>query len=584
MKKSTEILLPTGVDQKKLAAMSVTINTIKKSAKEPNEQLVYDQLTRLIGGTTDEEKTLLLRNLFQIIDRESGKELGYISRIIIRWIEHYMPEWFYANLWTVPYFVKWEYLWYNQIRTTKKSSHKRPAKVEKTELSDFDYEAIAKFVADYIRSKEDKGLLAKWLPKYRKTKRWRKKVLKDGTVKRWTTNLLPSTQSVVNVNNHFINLICEEMGWTVSDYANWRKENQRTIEQQVSKGAAFDALPEATIKDHFDKMATHARFRVEKSMKNTDKWKRASQVFNAWKEDETRVAEKIRTALSKGDEEGAKLLRKASKAKTGGGLQTYDLLYKLMKENDISTANNLHSNLMVDLMDKLDGDVYTIIDWSGSMESYNQSDIAMIDIANTLAVTFSTMHKNPMYKNEFMVFGKDAVVVGTTSKYSKTGKFQVAKVEERKKEPTIDAKWTFEQNLRRMREARRGMDQWSLVSATNMGACFEHFIQLVKDGHCTPEELPVALLFITDEENNMGKHPTECMADAAQIGWYPLVIWWGLRSNRMSSIRCENFLPVTGFAENVLSEVLTFLRNGVILPGAELLAVNDNPRYKDIKY
>jgi hypothetical protein len=424
--------------------------------------------------------------------------------------------------------------------------------------------------------------LAKWLPKYRKETRYRKAVLPNGEVKRWKSTVGIQTKAVIAYQNEFIQLICEEMGWTIENYSKWRKENQDTIEQKLSQGIKFEKSPESDIKVSLERMATFARFRVDKIMKKSEKWPRVKGVYQSFETGQVQIAEKMREALASGDEEKVALLQKASKVKTGGGLQTYDLL-KMLFENDNQIVDTTHTNLMVKMRDYLDGDLYTIIDWSGSMD-YNVpgEKFSYVDVANALAITFSTMHKNPQYKGEFMIFAKYARVIGTTSVFGKGNRFQVAQIEKTEKTPVISVSRTFSKNMMVMKETRRATLE--TYSPTNMGAVFEHFIDLVLQDQLSVEELPKGLLFITDEEYNYGKHPTECMADAAQIGWFPLIAWWGIKSNKMSSIRCENFLPIGGLSENVLSQVLTYLRDGAVLPGAELLAINDNPRYAKILY
>lgn len=582
MKKQTDVQLPTRIGTKVIVAMSVAINTLRKQAKTATEKFIVDLLNSVSVGTP-EEKTLLLRNLFNIIDRDGGKEMGLAARAIIRWLEDRWTGWFYKNLWAVPHFVKWEYLWYNEIRTTKKSSKKNPGKVLSHEWMDFDMNRIAVFVAAYIRSGQDCGLLAKWLPKYRKTYYSRKRVDKNGAVTRWKAEVRPETRAVVAYQNDFIRAICREMGWSLTQYAKWRSENQRTIEQEISKGDAFENAPETTITEAFGKMASSARFRINRILTNAKRklrWPRVANVYKNFEKKQDVIAEKMRKAIASGDTEQVKILQKASKVKTGGGMQTFDLLREVMSGNK-QMADTTHTNLMARLNDQLDGDLYTIIDWSGSMDSYIPgTSVRFVDVANALAITFATMHKNPAYRNEFMVFSSQARVIGTASEIGEGSKFQVAKVSKIKQQPVIKAEAPFSKNLEMMNAVRRSTPK--LVSSTNMGSVFHYFIDLVKSGQYTAEDLPVGLLFITDEENNMGKHPTECMADAAAIGWFPLVVWWGIHNNRMSGIRCENFLPIGGYSETVLNQVLSFLRNGPILPGAELLAINDNPRYQQL--
>ena len=97
------------------------------------------------------------------------------------------------------------------------------------------------------------------------------------------------------------------------------------------------------------------------------------------------------------------------------------------------------------------------------------------------------------------------------------------------------------------------------------------------------EELPVALLYLTDNEYNTGLGPMEAHKLATSIGWHPLQIFWGI--SRMSSraeaglSKVPNSLFVGGFNESALSQILRGIKTGSINPETELWSIYNDPRY-----
>jgi hypothetical protein len=142
----------------------------------------------------------------------------------------------------------------------------------------------------------------------------------------------------------------------------------------------------------------------------------------------------------------------------------------------------------------------------------------------------------------------------------------------------LSAEKSFTENLAAIRSADP-----KDVSCTNMFGNIEFFVKLVKDGHFTVEDLPVALLYLTDNERNAGRSPKEAVALAASIGWHPLQIFWGI-SPMSSSAKEElknvpNALYVGGFSESALSQILRGIKDGAINPETELWSIYNDARY-----
>jgi len=120
-----------------------------------------------------------------------------------------------------------------------------------------------------------------------------------------------------------------------------------------------------------------------------------------------------------------------------------------------------------------------------------------------------------------------------------------------------------------------------------MFASIEYFVNLVGRGAAHAEDLPVALLYITDNENNSGKSPKQAIELASSIGWHPLLIFWGIRRLPEDLIRqtkgLDNILFVGGFSESVLSQILRGIKHGTVNPEDELWSIFDDKRYSVIK-
>ena len=118
------------------------------------------------------------------------------------------------------------------------------------------------------------------------------------------------------------------------------------------------------------------------------------------------------------------------------------------------------------------------------------------------------------------------------------------------------------------------------IGSTNIGATIEYFVKLHQQTGMNVEQLPSALLFITDNEGNSGMKPKEFIQHAATIGWHPLVIFWGLKTNKMSQYEgIPNCLFIGGFNESVLGQILRGIKSGSIIPESELWSINDDKRY-----
>jgi hypothetical protein len=116
-----------------------------------------------------------------------------------------------------------------------------------------------------------------------------------------------------------------------------------------------------------------------------------------------------------------------------------------------------------------------------------------------------------------------------------------------------------------------------------MFASVEYFVDLVRNGRCTVEELPETLLYITDNEYNEGKTPKEAVSFANSIGWKPKLIFWGVTTMSHSIKEDLKYTPnglfIGGFNESCLSQILDGINKDSINPEDELWSI-----YNDIRY
>jgi len=340
-----------------------------------------------------------------------------------------------------------------------------------------------------------------------------------------------------------------------------------------------------------DGLTSGQRYRVSRMMKNETKWPNLSTWYNEWETAQEAVAEKLREAAVSGDKEATEKLKKEFKVKAVGK-NTIDLLKDLFEGNFTDREINNTYQAMIENMD-LVANVFPVIDGSASMDSpagtnswYSANGkISNRDVAYAMAIAFSTRNPVEEFRNTFGWFSRNFHIVGH-SKYKDTrpNRF-LAKdeyVEKGDAYQVLSAGKTFTENLKSIRQSDPGE-----VSSTNMGSVVDYFMNLVETGKFHVEDLPQALLFITDNEHNTGDSPSKVLARANAIGWNPLVIFWGV-SQAPDYMMAEfkntpNCLLIGGFNESVLSQVLRGIKSGSIDPEDEIWSIAEDKRYSVIE-
>ena len=414
-------------------------------------------------------------------------------------------------------------------------------------------------------------------------------------------------------NLHFIDKLSKAAKWDIVEkedkkgnkyfdyvgYRNFRK-TQNTIEQLICSKRILE-----TSKQEFlilmDRLTAASRFRFGKMVVYKDEkgnlqpkigiWEKVANWYIEWEKSQEKVATKLREAFSKGDKETTQQLLKEYKVKATG-MQSVDMLKEMFsgKLSDMQINNTYQA--LVEKMDMV-VNVFPVIDGSGSMSSSlgssgvvpSSSEFARLtffDVAATILIAFSTRNPVVSFRNTYGWFSNNFKICGDSHFIDNRPNQYVAKeafTRQTKQYQVLSEEKTFTENLASIRKANPGD-----VASTNMFAVIEYFVDLVKTNKFTVEDLPNVLLYITDLEYNKGKSPMEAYLLASSIGWNPLQIFWGLKTNNMDNFKnIPNTLWVCGFSESVLSQILRGIKGGSVNPEDELWSIFDDQRLSLVK-
>jgi len=640
-KTSQEVSAKTQIDLTNLPSLPATLTALQflRTAKGVNDSTIHSYLDKAYQECKKNDSVLMLErimlhigdvsrqhNLLKELNIKSdkgGAQERAIFRSCLRWWETNMPETFANNLHVFVEYTLYENLMYYQNTTDRfKGTHTN------TEILFPLPEKVWSFLATQIRKGKDLNLIAKHLPKYNPSNSTSRTTTKIVKLKKGQTDFnykLPKkdwvkingefvTGETVKLNagdrisyprakkeftrkkeqfiNSWVEGLCREMDWKISDYNKFRSL-QATPEQAFASKQVLK-LNESDFKNMMNRLTSGQRFRISKMLayKDTagnlqpkDKWNQLGTWYIEWEKDQEKVADTVRAAAATGDFEKAKELSKGMHVKTTG-VQTIDLLAQLDKGVYNETQINNTYQAMLEKMDLI-ANVFPIIDGSGSMDSKVNApgySISYRNVVYAMAIAFST--RNPVEKfrntygwfsNRFRICGRSNYVNSAPNPFVARSNFE----QEVPEYEVISAGKTFTQNLDAIKRSDKGE-----VASTNMFSNIEFFVNLVKEGKFHVEDLPVALLYLTDNEYNAGLGPLEAHRLAASIGWHPLQIFWGItgmnESKKKEFEKVPNALFVGGFSESALSQILRGIKDGSINPETELWSIYNDPRYSVI--
>ena len=554
-------------------------------------------------------------------------------RSIIRWWSKTLPASFAKNIRAIVDFSVLENIMYYQNTTDRYKGN-----VINKEVLFPDTKIVYTFLINQIRAGKGLNLIAKHLPKYNTgLYRTTKKVIKprDGVASfnwsrpegaKWVKlNGVLIDEAKINVKagdvvsyprkkqeatltkEKFINIwikgFCEAIGWNVAEYKTFRS-TQNTAEQKMASKSVLN-MPKSDFMEFLDGLTSGQRYRVAKTVCSKDgdklvpreKWLKLGGYYNEWESNQTKVADKLRTAAANNDEHAKVKLMKEFKVKATG-VKTIDLLADMLKMNQTSEMINNSYQALVEKMDLI-ANVFVVLDGSASMNGplvggwtrnayeidAKYSNLQLWHIAAAMGVTFSTRNPNMAFRNTFGWFSNNFKIIGKSNLVNNAPNRFVDRNHYSKKVNEyniLSEKNTFIENFNSLNNSNPGHG-----AGTNMFASIEYFVQLIKDGKVTVEDLPNAILYITDNENNTGKSPKQALELAYSIGWSPLLIFWGLKQVPERLIAetkgLKNILFIGGFSEGVLSQILRGIKSGSVDPEDELWSIYDDMRYSVIK-
>ena len=603
----------------------IDVSVLDKALVEAKKNQLEVMLRRILIHTGDISRQHNILREFGIKSSTGGAQERETFRAIIRWWKEKMPESFKENIRNIVEFSVYENIMFYQNTTDRYKG-----KLVKQEIFMHDDDFIFEFLGDRIR-KGDEKLVARHLPKYEtgrrrvaklrmkrtgfykvpKNKEWvkyngipvikgtEKIAVNEGDIISFPRDKQEFTIEKQRIINSWISKFCDHMGWTIAQYKQFRSK-QGTAEQVFST-QSVKSMPKSEFMSFLNGLTAGQRYRVAKMITNktgnvltpVTKWGSLGNYYIEWENQQERIADELRKVASTGDETKKAQLMKQFKVKATG-LQTVDLLAELFSNNQTEQQINNTYQALIEKMDLI-ANVFVIVDGSGSMSSSIYYDnpalgdkyrnISRFSVASTLAITFSTRNPNLEFRNTFGWFSRDFHIIGK-SKYINTAPNQYLMSPSYRKNVTsydvLSETNTFSKNFSNFRSANPGE-----VSCTNMFASIEYFVNLVKEKKIHVEDLPVALLYITDGEVNTGKSLKEAMELAWSIGWYPLAIFWGLyRLPEYFEKECNkvnNVLPINGFSESTLSQILRGIKSGSINPQDQLWSIHEDKRYSIVK-
>jgi len=612
-------LLRTAKGQKD-AVIHAALNKAFTECRNANMLLLLERVMLHIGDVSRQHN--MLREM-GIISPTGGAQERAIFRSCLRWWENKMPESFAKNIPVIVEFTLYENLMFYQVTTDRNKGH-----LINSEILFPVPQAVYGFLAEKIRAGKDLNLIARHLPKYHSVSdvnRTTKKVIKlrkDQTEMKWT---LPTGKSWVKVNgnlvdgktvvlkngdvvsyprkkqsfvldkqkfvNSWIDGFCKYIGWTTKQYRDFRKL-QNTPEQSFASKSILN-IAKSDFDGMLNRLTSGQRFRVAKMIAYKDasgklvakegQWNTIGKWYIEWENNQEKVANELRKVAMTGDEKAKKELMQQFKVKATGQ-QTVDILAELFKGNLNETQINNTYQSMIEKMDLI-ANVFPIIDGSGSMNSginHNGVHLQNRQIAYAMAIAFSTRNPVEEFRNTYGWFSSNFYICGRSKFVNDAPNPHVSRkafTRQVADHQVLSENKTFTENLRAL-AASDPQD----ISSTNMFISVEYFVDLVKNKGFHVEDLPNALLYITDNENNTGRSPKDAIALANSIGWHPLLIFWGLTVMSEHSVKNQlkgvhNTLFVGGFNEGALSQILRGIKTGSINPETELWSIYNDVRY-----
>jgi len=568
-------------------------------------------------------------NMFANIKVDQGGQAKRKAfRLSLAWILDNQREYFYKFLPLIAEYTNYENLFYNQIRTDR-----RKGTLLSKESLDIDRQRVAHYLVEKLNNEHttdlERTLIAKFLPKVPKSKRWRK----DKEGKSVVRNKKAHTLAKDAKNLQFISTFNNVAGWETIDYGkNVRFKGYEQFRSKFLASTEAHLFSSKKILDFdttqflvwLESLPAGARFRVQcrlvekagTGFKSRGKWisKGGSDLgvaYLQWLADKETAMKKL---VSLTDEEKAKMdkgelktLTKQASITTGGNT-IWDAFVDLYKSSNGSiNANKVDSQtnvLLQKLVDqvKLDVPIMVCTDISGSMSgrisASGNTTVDRLDLAKLM--TAIALYKNPNDElgNTFMTFESRAKVYSDNLKVQVTtpgsNRFMQSSTSNTTLPVLCDKKKPFVETLARI----SGM--FHATGGTNFSSVADELKRWVdQDPDDSNRRIEIiqsypVWLMISDGDLNSAGTPGGSMDQFKNkmLNWFgasPVIVVWDILDDRyVRNVNyfenIDNVVHLAGVNPGIINQVFCNLSDlDVIDIYTQLNSLHKSSRYEPVK-
>lgn len=574
-------------------------------------------------------------NMFGSIKvQQGGHSKRKAFRYACNWILMHQAEAFYSYLPLIAEYTNYENLFFNQLRTDRKSgaliSHDF-LPVDQGKVVEY----LAQKVLDTKTTEFELSLIAKFLPKWPGNKRYRKD--KEGNAV--TREKKQHTVDKDTLTKSLIITMSERMGWekvTHKDPATDKVRNVRFVGYEKFR-SKYLALTEAHLFSSqkikaFDKvqfltwlegLPAGARYRVQcrildeegtAALKSNGKWKLNTgddmgDVYLQWIADKE-VAMKKLVSLSDEDKKNMdkgelKALTKQSKVTTGGTTLFDSLkdLYSSGSSIKFDAKSNVRLQTIIDKV-KLDVPVMTCIDVSGSMgnrvDCGNGLTIDRIQFAKLIASVMLYKNPNEDLGSMFTTFGSDATLYydeAAVSTRESVNRYVQGDVKTKKLSKLADRSKPFSECFKLVDSLFRteGVTKLNAVSK-RLKAWVDEDPSLKQMRVEAIQQYPVWLIISDGDFNNNDNGPASLLQFKSEmLQWFgadPVIVLWDILDARYSEIgerstrfeNIDNFIHLAGVNPASINQVFLNINDIQVLDiYTSLETLYKSDRYAPVK-
>jgi hypothetical protein len=576
-------------------------------------------------------------NLFKGV--KGVQQGGQAKRAAYRWAMEWVlnnPQtnaYFYKLLPLIAEYTNYENLFYNQLRTDRRKG----TVLDYTRLP-VDHGRIVLHlkskIEDPATSEFELGVLAKFLPKVPKAKRWRKD--KEGK-----TIVRAKKPQTLQKDAHTIELISALSGimnWEVQQhpknvrfiaYERFRSLYLKKTEAHLFSTREIVNFDKTGFLLFLEGLPAGARYRVQcrivdkegEVLKSNKRWKNTAgddlgEIYLAWIKGKEEAKKKL-LSLTKEDKDNMskeefKALTKQSKLTTGGETiySTFIELYKTSNYGtlDISRSEtNLKLQTLIDKV-KVDVPVVTIIDVSGSMDSRINIEpgvtLSRLQFAKLIASVMMYKNPTPELSGMLMTFGTGCTIYydGAVIKKAQDGSRWMATTSYKTVTlPTIaDRTKMFSETFKTIDGLFQTEGVTNLQSVSQrLKEWTEEEPELKAQRIETIQQFPVWMIISDGDFNNASGGPASLLAfKRDMLQWFgadPVIVLWDIVPvspgmnhpvERMATLFAgiDNFVHIAGFEPAVLNQVFQNLGNFDLIDiYTSLDAAYKSNRYEPIK-